>query len=148
FPAALGSLAILETAQHFLQNSNVALIDWRQPGAAQIAAIAQRQAWLAAELATRVPGCDPERAWTGGLLAPLGWLALTALEPARLTDALRCLESHHDAARWQREHWGMDHVAIARRLARLWRLPAWLTAILGRLGLHVRIVERLGAEPK
>src|SRR5262249_54249663 len=90
------------------------------------------------------------------LLAPLGWLSLTALSheascglqipPA--AEALRLLETDSDAACWQRELWGMDHTAIARRLARLWRLPAWLTPIIGHLGLHVRIADRLGAEPQ
>lgn len=161
----LGSLTLLETALHFLQNAAVPCIDWRQPAAAQILTIAQRQARLAAELATHVAGCEPERAWAGGLLAPLGWLSLAALgheeeggftnppitgglENPHSVEALRLLETDHDAARWQRELWGMDHTAIARRLARLWRLPAWLTSTVGHLGLHVRIAERLGAEPQ
>ncbi len=146
--ATLGSLSILETALHFLQNAAIPCIDWRQPAAAQIASVAQRQAWLAAELATRLAGCDPERAWTAGLLAPLGWLALAALEPNQAAEALHLLDTDHDAPRWQRERWGMDHTAIARRLSRLWRLPAWLVPILGHLGLHVRIAERLGTEPR
>lgn len=173
--AALGSLPILETALHFLQNSKVPCIDWRRPENARVVAIAQRQAWLAADIATRVPHCDLERAWTGGLLAPLGWLALAAVDPAQRRDAprrgaprlldpgnpsgephepagclaesLQHLETCHDVAGWQCDRWGLDHTAIARRLAHVWRLPAWLVPILGHLGLHVRIAERLGAEP-
>src|SRR5688572_22312742 len=57
-PSALGSLSFLETALQFLQAPTTSLIDWRQPGPARIAAIAQQQARLAAELAKRVPGCD------------------------------------------------------------------------------------------
>src|SRR5262245_51528758 len=75
----LGSLPLLETSLHFLENTAAAFIDWHDQGAAPILIRAQRQAWLASELATRVPGCDAHRAWTGGLLAPLGWLALAAL---------------------------------------------------------------------
>src|SRR5262245_43115264 len=152
----LNSLTFLETALHFLQNAAAPNIDWRQPAVARILTIAQRQARLAADLASHVAGRDSERAWAGGLLAPLGWLSLTALSheascglqipPA--AEALRLLETDSDAACWQRELWGMDHTAIARRLARLWRLPAWLTPIIGHLGLHVRIAERLGAEPQ
>ena len=168
FATVFGSLGLLETALHFLQNAAVPCIDWRQPAAARILTIAQRQARIAAELATRITGCNADRAWIGGLLAPLGWLALAAIprdsdrvcgappavgesEGAASVEVLRLLKiDHHvhDAARWQREHWGMDHTAIARRLSRLWRLPAWLTPIIGHLGLHVRIAERLGAEPQ
>jgi signal transduction histidine kinase len=148
FNDTLNCLSLLETALQFLSNSATPMIDWRLPEAARVAAIAQRQAWLAAELAARVPGCCPQRAWMGGLLAPLGWLALAALDSPHSASAFNSTELHQDAARWQRERWGMDHVAIARRLARLWRLPTWLTALLGHLGLHVHIAERLGAEPK
>lgn len=148
FSDTLSCLSILESALQFLSNAETPPIDWRRPEAARVAAIAQRQAWLAAELAERVPGCCPERAWMGGLLAPLGWLALTTLETQPCAAAFSSMEVHLDAAGWQRERWGMDHVAIARRLARLWRLPTWLTALLGHLGLHVHIAERLGAEPK
>src|SRR5262245_40883721 len=148
FSDTLNCLSLLETALQLLTNSATPPIDWRRPEAARVAAIAQRQAWLAAELAARIPGCCPERAWMGGLLAPLGWLALAALDSSHGTSAFSSGELHQDAAQWQRERWGMDHVAIARRLARLWRLPIWLTALLGHLGLHVHIAERLGAEPK
>src|SRR5205807_8995593 len=43
--------------------------------------------------------------------------------------------------------WGLDLTAIARRGPRLWRLPAWLAAVLSNLGLHFSIVEQLGADP-
>lgn len=169
--AALGSLSILETALHFLQNSKAPCIDWRRPENARVAAVSQRQAWLATDIAARVPNCDLERAWTGGLLAPLGWLALAALEPAPrrvapprllepgkadvasdeaagcLADSLQLVERGREIPTWQCDRWGLDHTAIARRLGHLWRLPAWLAPILGHLGLHVRIAERLGAEP-
>jgi len=148
FSNTLNCLSLLETALQLLANSATPPIDWRRPEAARVAAIAQRQAWLAAELAARIPGYCPERAWMGGLLAPLGWLALAALDSPHGASAFSPEEMHQDTARWQRERWGMDHVAIARRLARLWRLPTWLSALLGHLGLHVHIAERLGAEPK
>jgi signal transduction histidine kinase len=159
--AALGAVATLETALRCLQHSNFPCTDWRRPENARVVAIAQRQAWLAADIATRVPHCDLERAWTGGLLAPLGWLAVAALDSAPLPDAaprilepasclaesLRLVETCRDAAAWQCDRWGLDHTALARRLGHLWRLPDWLTPILGHLGLHVRIAERLGADP-
>ena len=90
--SALGSLSTLETALHLLQDARTPPVDWQLPGMARIARVAQRQAWLAGELAQRVHGCDAEQAWVGGLLAPLGWLALAAVDPmqtAESVDALR-----------------------------------------------------------
>lgn len=145
---SLNSLSLLETAARLLNATPVPCIDWRKPGITRIAAIAQRQAWLAAELAQRVADCDPQRAWIGGLLTPLGWFAVSAVDPVRAAEALLALSTDADGASGQRDAWGLDHTAIARRLARLWCLPAWLVPILGHLGLHVRIAGRLGAESK
>ncbi|MCS7046609.1 MAG: HDOD domain-containing protein, partial [Gemmataceae bacterium] len=149
FHDALGSLALLESAYRCLHDySAMPLIDWRQEGAREVRAIAVRQAWLAAEIAARLPGCDPERAWAGGLLAPLGWLALAALEPSLGVEGLERINSNEFPAVWQRQIWGLDHTALARRLALAWRLPDWLVPLVGHLGLHVRIAGRLGADPQ
>jgi signal transduction histidine kinase len=148
FPSSLGSLALLEAAQQSLQRNPAPLINWRRPGAERVVTLAQRQAWLASELATRVSGCLPEHAWTAGLLAPLGWFAVAALDASVLDDSLHRLDSVPDTGPWQRETWGLDHTALARRLGRNWRLPPWLVSVIGHLGLHVRIAERLGAEPQ
>ncbi len=145
--ANLCSLTVLESALELLENACVPFVDWRAAGAARVAAVAQRQAWLAGEIAARVAGGDAERAWVAGLLAPLGWLALTAQDSAQLDSALAELDRNAAAHVWQREAWGLDHTALTRRLARQWRLPAWLVAVVGNLGLHVRIAERLGADP-
>ncbi len=114
--------------------------------------ICAQQALLAQALAARV-GCDADRAFVSALLAPLGWLALTAAHGKRLPEFVSQANqgaalgrSAGQASAWQQREWGLDHTAITRRLARLWRLPAWLTAVLGNLGLHVSIVERLGAD--
>ena len=87
--ATLGSLSLLETSLQFLQNAGVPFVDWAQPAPARLSRLRQRQAWLASELAARVTGCDPERAWISGLLAPLGWLALAALDSEKAAQALR-----------------------------------------------------------
>jgi two-component system NtrC family sensor kinase len=81
------------------------------------------------------------------MLAPLGWLAIAAHDPDRVAGDLETLRANQFASDWQQSAWGLDHTAIARRLGRMWRLPAWLTTITGHLGLHVGIAERLGADP-
>jgi two-component system NtrC family sensor kinase len=52
------------------------------------------------------------------------------------------------AARLQRELWGLDQSAIARRLAVGWRLPPWLTAIAGHLGMPLDVARTMGADPE
>ena len=57
-------------------------------------------------------------------------------------------ERFEHPAETQRACWGLDQTAIARRLARRWQLPSWLTAVVGHLSLPVEIAQELGAEPE
>ncbi len=122
-------------------------VDWNEPGPDLVRRVCCRQALLASHLAQKV-GADDQGAWSVAFLAPLGWLAVTATEPAQIAGMLEHLHKNTDCAGWQRQAWGLDHTALTRRLCRCWRLPAPLTAILGHLGLHGGIAERLGAEPR
>src|SRR5207244_1079752 len=72
------------------------------------------------------------------------WLALCATNLEAVPNYLQ--QAGLDSA-WENSTWGLDHTAITRRLARVWRLPHWLAAVVGNLGLHVSIAEKLGAEP-
>ncbi len=135
--------AVLQHQRHFHLGS----VDWSQAGPAAVQRTCCRQAMLASQLAEKV-GCDGQRAWIAGFLAPLGWLAVTAAAPDKIADQINHVATITDIAAWQRQAWGHDHTALARRLSRCWRLPTWLTSILGHLGLHASIAERLGADPK
>ena len=143
FTSALQQTPILERALSWLSQGDDHFVDWSQPGAEYVQRVCAQQGLMAQTLAAKA-GCSPERAFVGGLLAPLGWLAIGATQPERLPEFVR--QARLGSA-WQQGDWGLDHTAIARRLARLWRLPAWLAAVLGNLGLHVSIVEKLGADP-
>jgi signal transduction histidine kinase len=134
---------VLEQALSWLGQGPGHFVDWNQPGAAVIQRVCGRQA-LAAQTIAVAAGCSPERAFVAGLLAPLGWLALAATSPERLPEFIA--QSRLGTGR-QQAHWGLDHTAITRRLARLWRLPGWLACIISNLGLHASIVEKLGADP-
>src|SRR5438874_559030 len=74
-------------------------------------------------LAERSQAVAPQRAWAAGLLAPLGWLAVAAVDPSAVSLCRDDRAYSHQPA------------AIARRLARRWRLPAWLAAVVGHLDL-------------
>ncbi|MSQ95893.1 MAG: HDOD domain-containing protein [Gemmataceae bacterium] len=137
--------AVLEAVLAHQANFDHGFVDWSQPGPAAVQRACHRQAMLATRLAETV-GADPLHAWIAAFLAPLGWLALSALAPAKIGDALECVRTGANPVVWQPEVWGCDHAAIARRLSRAWRLPVWLSAIVGHLGLHASIAQRLGAE--
>jgi signal transduction histidine kinase len=91
--------------------------------------------------------CDPHRAWVAGLLAPLGWLAVCAVDSAEAAACLTEASFPHDPVLVQQRRWGYDHAAIARRLARRWRLPDWLAVVVGHLGLPGEIAFAMGADP-
>ena len=160
-------LSLLDAVLNHLPHFDQGAVDWNQPGPNVVYRACCRHALLVSRLAeggmdggtgvspvrtgeTPVPPSklSCEAAWIAGFLAPLGWLALTAADPQQVGAHLVELKQHVDIAGWQQQHWGHDHTAIARRLSRAWRLPIWLTAILGHLGLHVSIAERLGADPQ
>src|SRR5947207_3155584 len=83
--------------------------------------------------------CDDWPAWIAGFLAPIGWLATIAANAGEISD--RPDLSRNNNTSWQRDAWGYDHTAIARRMCRAWRLPTWLSAIVGNLGLPASIAE-------
>lgn len=123
-------------------------IDWQHPAASAVLAICLKQARLAHRLAEALPGVDAECAWVGGLLAPLGWLGLAAVRPDALADCLNHTDFPGRAPALQEQAWGLDHSALARRLCRSWRLPGWLGAIVGHLGLPATIGAASEAQTK
>jgi signal transduction histidine kinase len=47
----------------------------------------------------------------------------------------------------ERARWGFTAAGIARRLARRWRLPAWLADVVSHLGLPAETAQGLGTDP-
>ncbi len=122
-------------------------IAWSSPFLTSLQQTMLLQARVAQSVAARLEGCDPDLAWVGGLLAPLGWLAIAAVAPEHVA---RCREHPRfegNPTEAQQQCWGFDHTAIARRLARRWQVPPWLAAIVGHLGLPAAIAQTLGADP-
>jgi signal transduction histidine kinase len=144
FPALLRDAAALEAARTYLENQadRTGWVNWDEPSVRPVYQAALACARLASHLAEQTDCGDPDNAWVGGLLAPLGWLAACAADPARAAEALEA---------WQRGREvlpGFDPAGVARRLARRWRLPAWLSAVVGYLGLPVDVARGLGADPE
>lgn len=141
FLESLTSDALLRAGHDHLQHSQIGYVDWRQPAIARVWRCAIRQAAVAEALAQRLDR-PTAAAWVAGLLAPLGWLAATAANPERVAAAIATLDDSHGG---KIQH--IDHPALCRRFSRAWRLPAWLSAIIGNLGLHPDLAQRLGADP-
>ncbi len=119
-------------------------VDWARDGPREVRAAALGFARLARRAAEVSGRCEPEQAWVGGLLAPLGWLGACAANPDYARDCLADPEHVRRPAATERRHWGFDQAALARRLARRWALPPWLAAVVGYLGLPPEDARRCG----
>ncbi len=148
FPdALLQGPAPLEEALRLL-DAGAGFVDWDQPATRPIYQAALAAAWRAEALAGP-RGIDPTKAWLCALLAPLGWLALCAVDPEGTATSLVSPEpARHPPAPAPRPG-RLDQDRIARRLARRWGLPAWLSGVIGALGLPAgaALALGLGADP-
>jgi two-component system NtrC family sensor kinase len=143
FPALLRDAAVLDAARSYLESREAAAawVAWDRPETRPVYQAALACARLAWQLAEQTDRCHADNAWVAGLLTPLGWLVACAANPAGAAAALE---------KWQKQHEptpGFDPTSVARRLARRWRLPSWLTAIVGYLGLPSETAQALGADP-
>ena len=147
FPAtALEQAALIEDALHRLDQPD-GFVNWSHPLLQPIYDACLTIAHLAQRLAERTGRCDPEAAWTCGLLAPLGWLAMCAVDPEAVAACWADPALRSDPAETQRRHWGIDQAAIARRLARRWRLPSWAAAAAEHLHLPGELAQAFRADP-
>jgi signal transduction histidine kinase len=139
-PRAL-SLALDRLGQH-----PAGFVDW-SGSLAPIYRCALTVARTAEVIALHSDRSDPEHAFVAGMLAPLGWLAAAAVNPDATQVVLQALATDKDPAKLQHRLWGLEAAAIARRLAPMWGLPAWLATTAGHLGLPVEVAATLGADP-
>lgn len=135
FPRAQNAPSLFDRALERLDRPDAAFVDWSQEEVRPIYQAALAYARLARSVAQATNTCDPDSAWAAGLLAPLGWLAVCAVDPESVVACLADMARGEDARGVQRRHWGLEQSALARRLARRWRLPAWLAATSGQLDL-------------
>lgn len=145
FLALLENAGIFDEALRRFVQPDVGFVNWAEPALVPVYRCSLIFARLAEQIARRCERCDPDCAWVAGLLTPLGWLALCAVAPEKVTGCLTPELAGNSAA--QRSTWGLDEASIARRLCRRWQLPRWLSAIVGRLDLFPESALALGADP-
>jgi len=145
FPALLRDAAILDEAIRHLDAPEAAA-DWSRLDLQPIYEASLTYAEMARRLAHETKRLDPDTAWAAGLLAPLGWLAMASAAPDAAAECLADPAFKDNPADTQRRRWGHDQAGIARRLARYWRLPAWLATIVGHLALPEETAKNLGAD--
>lgn len=138
---------ILEDALGQLAGTGAGFVEWNAPTLEPIYRSCLRHAQLAARLAAHAKGVEPEAAWVAGLLAPLGWLAMSAVDTSRTLACLNDPRFPQSPASAQERGWGLDQASIARRLCRRWNLPRWLSAVVSHLDLDAETAQGLGAEP-
>jgi signal transduction histidine kinase len=137
--------AALPAADHELRAGD-AFVNWYDPALRPIYHDCLLYARLAERVAELSGRCDPDNAWVAGLLAPLGWMVVCALDPVGAAACLADPALAQEPGLTQLRHWGMDQGALARRLARSWRLPRWLALVVGHQGLPVEVAQGLGAD--
>lgn len=146
--SSLQDAALLEAAFAEVRDGRgAAFVNWTSEAARPIYTAAVSYARLAARLAEATGLSHPALAWVGGLLAPLGWLAVCAVNPSSASDCLADPDHARRPGEVEKRRWGQDSAALARRLARRWDLPAWLTAVVGHLALPADVAGPFGAVP-
>lgn len=133
-PTALVSSSLADAAAAFLAASRQAWLSPHTEVFQRYRRFVQRAVPLAQRLATLTRRAVVDQAAAVVGLAPLGWLAVAAIDPGAAAEPLHDPQSPA-AAEIQRTLWGLDQNAIARRLAARWRLPDWIATILGHLNL-------------
>jgi signal transduction histidine kinase len=136
FPAQrLLSASLPAAAAAFLAHNQTGWLDPLSGIVIDIDSVSARAGVLARAVAAQTGRADPAAAELAARLAPLGWYAVAAVDRSAATACARDPDFPNDPARCQRDHWGYDQHAVARRLAARWRFPGWLAAVIGGCGL-------------
>ena len=134
-PDRLHSPTLPETAAAYLASTTGSWLDPALPIAGELRQFAGVAAEVARRLAVETGRVDPDRAEVAARLAPLGWCAVAAVSPEAATACRDDREFTGNPSGVQARLWGLDHDAVARRLAHRWRFPAWLATLSGTLRL-------------
>ncbi|MDY3556809.1 HAMP domain-containing sensor histidine kinase [Gemmata sp. JC717] len=140
--SALCAAALPSTAAAHLQAVPGAWVDPECEVAKRCRTFARAAAPFARRLAEHTRRACGERAAALAALAPLGWLAVAAVDPGTARKPLYDAEAPAAAAT-QVAIWGLDQGAVARRLANRWRLPEWVASALGNFNLPVAAARAL-----
>lgn len=133
--ARLLSAALPDVAVAYLERGAGAWRNASHPFVATVNELAQQSSELAGELARLTCRAAPQEAAWAAQMASLGWLAVTTVNPDAAAKCRGDGRFASDPLAIQREHWSLDHEAIARRLATRWRLPQRIASVVGQLSL-------------
>ncbi|MBN9117797.1 MAG: HAMP domain-containing histidine kinase [Planctomycetes bacterium] len=140
-PASLAVASLPETAAAYLAASRDGWVPACEV-AKRCRALTGGAVKFARRLAEHTRRVCPERAAAVAALAPLGWLAVAAVDYGIAAEPLHDPHLPADAS-VQAAVWGLDQNAIARRLANRWRLPEWIASALGNLNLPLTAAKPL-----
>lgn len=144
-PTSLNVASLPETAAAFLAGSRTGWIPPECQVAKHCQALTTVATAFARKVAERTRRACPHKAAAVAALAPLGWLAVAAVDSGTAAEPLRNPDAPPTVA-IQAEVWGLDQNAIARRLALRWRFPDWIGAALGNLNLPLSAAKAVLAE--
>lgn len=142
----LYSSTIPESAAAYLSTTTAGWLDPADRTGSTVRRVANAAARLAGRIARHTGRAAPEAAETAARLAPLGWYAVAAIDPSETAGCLHDPEFGGNPSASQAVWWGLDHDAIARRLAGRWRLPRWLLPLTGCLNLPFSAATHVGVD--
>ncbi len=146
-PSALSAASLPDTAAAYLATTPSGWVNPVHEVAKRCRAFSVHASAFAHRLAEHIHHAGADRAAAVLALAPLGWLAVAPVDPGAFTELLNDPLTPPTLA-LQAECWGLDQNAIARRLANRWRLPAWITPLLGNLNLPLVAARAVVADPE
>jgi len=120
--------------------------DWGGPVIRPVVRTSLAAAHFATLVADSTEAIDPARAWAGGWLAYVGWLAVAAVDPGAVAACGTDAEFGADPFGTQLRHWGMRRAEVAWRLAAAWPLPRWAAVVMGRLDAPPDAVAGFGGD--
>jgi two-component system, NtrC family, sensor kinase len=146
-PGTLSSALLPETAAAFLAATSAGVLPVASFVMKKVCAVAERAGIIAGLLAETTRRATSESAATVARLAPMGWYAVAAVDAFNATEPLNDPQFPSQPAKVQTEIWGLDHAAIARRLAARWKLPACVATTIGSLTHSFAVATRLVTHP-
>jgi two-component system, NtrC family, sensor kinase len=129
-----------------LSTDDVPWLNWTNPELRPVIRTALAAAHFAQLLAEHSEAVDPARAWAGGWLAYVGWLAVGVVEPNAVAGCGTDPDFTRDPFATQLRCWGMRRAEIAWRIATRWPLPRWAAVVLGRIDAAPAKVPEFGGD--
>lgn len=135
------SPSLPEAAAAFLASPRGKWVDDAHPFVALLNRFTLTCAKLAGELARATGRANPEEAALAAQVAALGWHAVADVDADAAAECRDDDRFASNSVAIQVERWGLNHDAIARRLATRWRFPERITSVVGQLNLPLRAAK-------